>query len=131
MTSSQGTTTMDRLTVTMKPLPQETRVLLMAGRHELMRGILGPVAASHPRAVATFLEGLSLWHEQALSVVLCAGDTGSSCATRMYDGLGYGAKTVHYEVEVVYPVRPRRGRRISGFGDFGELRQLCLEGVSP
>lgn len=120
---------MDRLTLSMKPLPQETRVLLMAGRHELMRGILGPVTASHPRAAATLLEGLSLWYQQALSVVLCADDMGSSCGTRLWDGLGDGAKTVHYEVDIAYPYRPRRGRRLVGFGDFGELRQLCLEGA--
>lgn len=121
---------MDRLTVTMSPLQKETRVLLLAGRNELMRGILGPMTASHPRAVATFLEGLSLWHQQALSVVLCADDMGTSCATRLWEGLGEGVKTVHYGVEMACLGRPRRGRRLSGIGDFGDMRRLCLEGVT-
>lgn len=122
--------TMERLTVTMQPLARETRLLVMAGRDELMRAILGPTTASHPRAAATLLEGLSLWHQQAVSVVLCADDEASFSATRMFDDLGFGVKTVHYNVEVALRGHPRRGRRIHGFGNFGELRQLCLGGVA-
>ena len=122
---------MERIRVMMQPEPRETRLLVMSGRHEVMRAILGPVTASHPRAAATFLEGLSLWHQQALSVVLFASDAASSSATRMFDDLGFGVKTVHYEVEVAFPAHPRRSRRIQGFGNFGELRQLGLEGVTP
>ena len=121
---------MERLIVTMQPLPRETRLLVMAGRDEVMRAILGPATASHPRAAATLLEGLSLWHQQALCVVLCADVEASSSATRMFDALGFGTKTVHYDVEVALRAHPRRGRRILGFGNFGALRQLCLEGVS-
>lgn len=124
--------TMERLTVTMQPLPRETRLLVMAGRDELMRAILGPATASHPRASARLLEGLSLWHQRAGSVVLCADDEASSSATRMFDALGFGVKTVHYAVEVAFRAHPRRRRRIHGFGNFGELRPrpLCLEGVA-
>jgi len=131
MSSSWKAPTMDRITVTMQPLLRETRLLVMAGRHEVMRAVLGPATASHPRAAATLLEGLSLWHQQALAVVLCAGDEANSSATRMFDALGFGVKTVHYDVEVAFPAHPRRGRRIPGFGNFGDLRQLCLEGVTP
>jgi hypothetical protein len=113
----------------MQPLPRETRLLAMAGRDEVMRAILGPTTLSHPRAAATLLEGLALWHQQALSVVLCADAPACSSATRMIDDLGFGTKTVHYDVEVAFPAHPRRGRRIHGFGNFGDLRQLCLEGV--
>lgn len=95
-----------------------------------MRAILGPTTASHPRAVATLLEGLSLWHQQALSVVLCADVEGSSSATQMIDQLGFGTRTVHYDVEVAYLAQRRQGRRLHGFGNFGDLRQLCLEGVT-
>ena len=120
---------MERLIVTIEPLPRETRVLVMAGRDEVMRAILGPTTASHPRAVPTLLEGLALWHQQALSVVLCADVEACSSATRMLDDLGFGAKTVHYEVEVALRAHRRRGRRIHGLGNFRDLRQLCLEGV--
>lgn len=122
---------MERMIVTMEPLAGETRVLVMQGGDERMRAILGPTTASHPRAVATLLEGLALWHQQALSVVLCADVEDCWSATRMLDGLGFGARSVHYEVEVALLAHRRRGRRLRGFGNFAHLRQLCLEGVSP
>jgi hypothetical protein len=122
---------MERITVTMQPLVDQTRLLVMAGKDERMRAILGPTTASHPRAAATFLEGLALWHQQALSVVLCADVEVCSSATRMLDQLGFGTRAVHYDVEVAFLAHPRRGRRIQGFGNFADLRQLCLEGVTP
>ena len=130
MSSPRKARTMERLIVTMEPSAHETRLLMMQGRNEVMRAILGPTTASHPRAAATLLEGLSLWHQQALSVVLCADVEACSSATRMIDGLGFGAKSVHYDVEVALLARRGRGRRLQGFGNFGDLRQLCLEGVS-
>jgi hypothetical protein len=80
--------------------------------------------------VATLLEGLSLWHQRALSVVLCADVEVCSSATRMLDQLGFGTRSLHYDVEVALLASPRRGRRLRGLGNFGELRQLCLQGVS-
>jgi hypothetical protein len=122
---------MERITVTMQPLPHETRLLAMSGRDEVLRAILGPTTASHPRAAATLLEGLALWHQQALTVVLCADVDVCSSATRILDQLGFGTRTVHYDVEVAFLDHPRRGRRIRGFGNFSDLRQLCLTGVTP
>jgi hypothetical protein len=130
MSSPRKVRTMQRITVTMQPLPRETRLLVMSGRDEVMRAVLGPTTASHPRAAATLLEGLSLWHQQPLSVVLCADVEACSSATRMLDQLGFGARTVHYDVEVARLAHVRRGRRIHGFGPFGDLRQLCLQGGS-
>lgn len=115
--------------MTMQPLPHETRLLVMAGRHEVMRAILGPTTASHPRAAPTLLEGLALWHQRALSVVVCADVEACSSATRLIDDLGFGTRTVHYEVDVAFPGHLRRGRRVHGVGHFGDLRRLCLEGV--
>jgi hypothetical protein len=122
---------MERITVTMQPLPHETRLLAMSGRDEVLRAILGPTTASHPRAAATLLEGLALWHQRALTVVLCADVDVCSSATRILDQLGFGTRTVHYDVEVAFLDHPRRGRRIRGFGNFSDLRQLCLTGVTP
>jgi len=45
-------------------------------------------------------------------------------------GLGFGTKTVRYEVEVTFRAHRRRGSRIHGLGNFRDLRQLCLEGVA-
>ncbi len=120
---------MERITVTLQPLPREPRLLVMSVRDEVMRAIVGPTTASHPHAAATPLEGLSLWHQQVLSVVLCADGPGSSSATRMFDDLGFGVRTVHHD-EVAFPAHPRRARRVHGLGNFGDGRQLCLEGVA-
>jgi len=133
MSLSPKAPAMGRMTVTMQPLPRETRLLVMAGRHEVMRAVLVPTTSSHPRAATKLLEGLEglpPWHQQVLSVVLCADASVSSSATRMYDDLGFGVKTVHYEVEVEVEVAfrdpHRRGRRRAGFGNFADLRRLCL-----
>ena len=40
----------DQLTVTMDPGPMGTRILVMEGRDERMRALLGPATATHPRA---------------------------------------------------------------------------------
>jgi hypothetical protein len=87
--------------------------------------------ASCPRAAgAPVVEGLVPRPPQARSVVLCAGAPASSSATRRVDDLGFGTRTERDDVEVAFPARPRRGRRIHGVGDFGDLQKLCLEGVA-
>ena len=109
----------------MQPLQNKTRLLAMAGRDEVMRAILGPTTASHPRAAATLMEGLALWHQQAVSVVLCADVEACSYATWMLDDLGLGTKIVHDDVALAFRDSRGRGR---GLGNFGDLRPLCLEG---
>jgi len=121
----------NRLTVTLDPRPAETRVLMMDGADERMRAILGPSTRAHPRAAETLLEGLALWHQQALSVVLCAGDGDGISPLRLEDALGFGVKNVHFEVEVALARGRRRPRRLASLGNFGDLRQLCLAGVTP
>lgn len=88
---------------------------------------MGPAGAAHPRAAATFLEGLALWHQRPLSVVLCADDSDDGSAMGLYDALGYGVRTLHYEVGVaVRGARPRR--TLGGLGDFRDLRQFAFPG---
>jgi hypothetical protein len=118
----------DRLTVTMDPSPRATRLLVMEGRDERLRALLGPAEETHPRAAATLLEGLALWHQRPLAVALCVDEKESSSAIHLYDGLGTGVRNVHFEVAVV-PRGRRGGHRIAGLGRFGDLRQLSLEGV--
>jgi hypothetical protein len=103
--------------------------LMMEGRDERMRAVLGPATEAHPRAAATLLEGLALWHQRALSVVLCADDWDGTSFLRLEDALGIGVRNVHFEVEVAQRERGRRPRRLPGLGNFGDLRQLCLTGV--
>jgi len=102
---------------------------MMEGRDERMRAVLGPASHAHPRAAETLLEGLALWHQQALSVVLCVDVGGDTSALRLEDALGFGVRNVHFEVEVALRESARRPRRLATLGSFGDLRQLCLLGV--
>jgi hypothetical protein len=117
------------LMVAMDPNPRGTRILVMDGRNELMRAVLGSAEGTHPRAAATLLEGLALWHQRPLTVALCVDEWERSSALHLYDGLGEGARNVHFEVAVVARAHRERGRQLQGLGRFGDLRQLSLEGV--
>lgn len=119
----------ERLLVTLDPRPSGTRILVMEGRDERLRAVLGPAHGTHPRAAATLLEGLALWHQKPLAVALCVDDSERSSALHLYDALGEGARSVHFEVCIVARDSRARGRRLSCLGRFGDLRQLTLEGV--
>jgi hypothetical protein len=123
---------MNRWTVTLEPRSDQTRLLMMEGRDERMRAILGPARLAHPQAAQTLLEGLALWHQHPLCVVLCADVQESTSALGLEDALGLGVRNLHFEVEVALRNHGhrRRERRLAGLGSFGDLRQLCLEGMS-
>ncbi|HEY0633685.1 MAG TPA: hypothetical protein VGC98_16640 [Thermoleophilaceae bacterium] len=120
---------METITVTLAPERTRTRILMMCGANELLRAILGPPSQAHPRAAATLLEGLSLWYQRPLSVVLCADDSSDSSALELCDGLGFGRRTLHYEVGIAVRELRRRGVRLGGLGDFRELRSFRAEEV--
>ena len=103
-------------------------MLVVQDRREILKAILASPRHAHPRAAATLLEGLSLWHQCPLSVVVCADAEEHSSGLYLFDHLGFGRRTLHYEVElaVAHP-RDRRSKRIED--DFGDLRQLWFEEV--
>jgi hypothetical protein len=117
---------MDRITVTIAPERDRTRMLAMSGPDEVLRAVLGPATETHPRAAATLLEGLSLWQQQPLSVVLCVGERSGGSELGLCDALGFGLRSVHYEVGVVVD-HPRSRVRLGGLGDFRALRRLAGE----
>jgi len=120
---------MNRILVTIAPEPERVRVLVTTDERDLLKAVLGPARHCHPRAAATLLEGISLWHQCPLSVVLCADEAGHSSALELYDALGFGARTLHYDVGVAYHPRvARRHAHLRGLGDFRDLRQLILPG---
>ena len=122
----------DSMIVTIAPEPDRVRLLATTPTHDVLMAILGPVSRAHPRAAATFLEGLALWHQRSLSVVLSADDMDDGCALGLCDALGYG-RTLHYEVGIAFPEDRARGRRrrrdLRGLGDFRDMRQLALWGT--
>jgi len=121
----------DTITVVMAPEPERVRLLATTPTHDIMQAILGPTELAHPRAAATLLEGLALWHQQPLFVVLSADDSGNGCASSLYDALGYD-RTLHYEVGLAIPEHVLHGRRQSralrGIGNFRDMRDLARWG---
>ncbi|MGH7440671.1 MAG: hypothetical protein ACRENE_33685, partial [Polyangiaceae bacterium] len=100
--------TSDTITVTIAPEPDRVRILATTPTHDLLKAVLGPPEQAHPRAAATLLEGLSLWYQRPLSVVLSADGSDDGCALGLCDALGFG-RTLYYEVGVA--MGERRGRR--------------------
>ncbi len=90
------------------------------GSSEVLRAVLPPPHSAHARAASTVLEGLSLWMQRPLYVVLSAGEQVHSPALGLCDGFGFGAETAHYCVEVIEPGRRR------GLGRFADLNQIRL-----
>lgn len=113
------------ITVTIAPDPARVRLLATRGSNDILKAVLAPATNTHPRAAATLLEGLALWYQQTLSVVLCADDAGDSSALGLCDRLGFGSRQLHYDIGIATPIRRRRPP-LGGFGDFRDLRQLSL-----
>jgi hypothetical protein len=123
---------MSSIVVTLAPERDRTRLLMANGERDLIKAVLPSPHFAHPRAAATLLEGLALWHQAQLSVVLIAGDSDhSSDAMSLCDALGFGERTLHYEVSVAHaPTSRRRGRpTIDGIASFHDLRRHRLEVV--
>ena len=95
---------MSGYTVSIAPSAMRTRLLVMQGRDELVRAMLpAPASVRHERAAPTLLEGLSLWLDASLRVVLSAGERESSFCLGLTDELGRGGQSVFYAVEVTAP----------------------------
>ena len=117
------------ITVTISPERDRVRLLAREDQSDILKAVLAPACRTHPRAAATFLEGLSLWYQRRLSVVLSASESPDDSALALYDALGIGTQTMHYQVGVAWGDRRRgRPRVIRGLGDFRDLRQLSLLG---
>jgi len=118
---------MDRYAITVAPSGARTRLLLTNGPDELLRAVLpAPREVRHERAAQIFLEGLALWLDRRLHVVLSADSQDASFCLGLTDELGCGCGSIFYEVEVVERRPRRRGRRLGGVADFADLRQMHL-----
>lgn len=115
---------MHRTRLLIKPSPTTTRLLLANDDEELLKAVLPPPRRAHSRAAPTLAEGLSLWFQEPLSVVLFVPAQDSSYAMDLCDAFGFGVPTMNYDVELVDPTRKRRA-----LGSFRDMRQLGLRGV--
>ena len=117
-----------RYQVVIAPSATRTRVLVTDGSDELLRAILpSPSQLRHERATITFLEGLALWLDAKLHVVLSVDAKEAGFCLGLTDEMGVGVRSLFFDVEVRdRRARRRPGRRIRGVGDFADLRQLRL-----
>lgn len=98
----------------------QARLLLTAAEGDLLKARLSTTPC-HPRALLTLLEGLSLWSGQPLCVALSVDD---NClrwpgAPLFEDELWpVESQLVHFDVVS----RVRRKARLTGLGDFRQLR---------
>lgn len=116
-------------TVILTPSAARTRVLVMTGQDEVLRALLPPPSqVQYERAVITWLEGLALWLNTKLHVVLSVDAKAAGFCLGLTDELGIGVRSLFFDVEVRdSAARRRRGQRIRGVGDFSsDLRQLRL-----
>jgi hypothetical protein len=111
---------MGRPRLIFKPVSTATRLLLMHDGQERLRAALPPPSLhpSHLLAAPRLCEALALWLDEPLSIVLCAEEPDGISGLGLCDDFGFGAKTLHYEVEVV--------NRRRSLGSFHDLRQLDL-----
>jgi hypothetical protein len=113
--------------------PTQTRVLITQGSRDIGKAILPPSGSAHPRATATLLEGLSLYMNERLCVVLSVDEwSASSDSLGILDALGHGERSVFYEVAVAARLSRACRRKASSVlrlpgGDFRDLRQLSWE----
>jgi hypothetical protein len=104
-----------------------TRLLLLDGQDELMRAALPPgQLLRHRTAAKTLLEGIALWLDARVSVVLSADEAESSYYLDLVDELGMPTQSVYFDVRLVERAARRRPRRLHGVSDFSDLRQLSL-----
>jgi hypothetical protein len=122
-----------KYTVVMIPSAMRTRVLLSHGPDELLRAVLPPPSqVRHERSTITFLEGLAMWLDAKLHVVLSVDAKEAGFCLGLTNEMGVGIGSVYFDVEVHdRRARRRRGQRIRGIGDFADLRQLRMLWLIP
>ncbi|MEQ1735664.1 MAG: hypothetical protein ABL886_04590 [Rhodoglobus sp.] len=119
---------MEAYKVVLSPSAKWTRAVVSHGPDELLRAILPPSSlVRHEQSARVFLEGLALWFDARLHVVLSVDAQDAGCCLGLTDELGLGRCSIYYEVSVIERGgRRRRGSRLRGVGDFADLRQLQL-----
>jgi hypothetical protein len=110
-------------------LPRRGRLLMVGVGFEgeiLLKARLS-VAPSHPRALATVLDGLALWCGRKLPVVLgVSANSRHSIEDLLPDGPAWTSPL--FDIHLVDHPR-RRATRLEGVGDLREALQLRLPGV--
>jgi hypothetical protein len=115
--------------VAIHPGKTETRVLALQQAHQALLKARLPLRPSHPRALPTLLEALSLWQGQKVHAALVADDRGPSSETSLYtDCFDVFEPTPLFHLAIVGHIGQRdRPKRIDGLGPFADLHRFLLE----
>lgn len=116
------------ITVTLRVTKDQTSLLVMLGREERLVAQLGSARAIHRLALTTLLEGLSLWFQSTLHVAVIADCEQIESWTGLIDGLGFGLRTLHFEVETIRPDEHLRSKRLRCHIDARDLRRVARMG---
>jgi len=116
---------MEELKAVIRPDHVRTRMLVTHGAEEVLKAVLAAPGSPHGRAASTLLEGLALWFQQPVRVLLTLEDLYLGAALGLCDKLGFGHRTLHYDVDVRRPAAPHLAAslRLGGCGDFRQLRR--------
>jgi hypothetical protein len=113
--------------------PMQTRMLVTQGARDIGKAVLPGGLHVHPRAMPTVLEGLALFLQERLCVVVSVDETSSSsCGLGLLDALGCGERNVFYDVGIAARLGRGERRRMQRQlrlpdTDFRDLRQLEWE----
>lgn len=113
------------ITVTMKVTDEDTTILLKEGPHERLVARLGCPMEIHRLALTTILEGLAMWFQRRLRVVLVADSERTESWTGLVDGVGFGLRTLHFVVDVPRSRAHLREQRIRCDIDARDVRRLA------
>lgn len=96
-------------------------LLVTSEGQDLLKAKLS-ASPGHPRALLTLLEGLALWHGEALDVVVSAGASSTEWAMpALFGDELFPAESQLVRYHIVHPAR--RARRLRGVADFRPLRR--------
>jgi hypothetical protein len=107
---------------TLRVTQHEAMLLVTDPPRDLLKARFDP-RPSHPRALLTLLEGLSLWQGQPLRVALCAaGNYPVGVESTLLGNELWPTESQLVQFDIVHPARPKR---LDGVGDFRVVRQIA------
>jgi hypothetical protein len=107
-----------------------TRILVQDSLGDVLLARLGSIEHAHRYALRMLLEGIALWEQQAMDVVLCADDSCDWYRVGLFEALGVARETALLKIKLVpSELGPeRRVTRLTGLGSFARERGYLRSG---